>query len=64
MPFSWKALVLLIGSASIPVLADDKAVPSALERDPKGWADLLVKAGPLSTLHAYAWLSTRIIPAH
>ena len=46
MPFSWKTLVLIIGSASAPVWADDSPVPSALERDPKGWTDLLAKAGP------------------
>jgi hypothetical protein len=46
MRSSWKILVLLLGSATLPVLADDTTVRSALEQDPQGWTDLLVKAGP------------------
>lgn len=46
MRSSWKTLVLLLGSATLPVMADDKMVPSALEHDAQGWTDLLVKAGP------------------
>ena len=46
MRVSWKTLVLLLGSVALPVLADDATVPSALEHDPQGWTDLLIKAGP------------------
>jgi hypothetical protein len=62
MRVSWKTLVLLLGSASLAVSADDEIVPSALERDPQGWTDLLAKAGPKlegwtrSTLSAQAKL--------
>ena len=42
----WKTLVLLLGLASLAVSADDETVPSALERDPQGWTDLLANAGP------------------
>ena len=46
MRVSWKTLVFLLGSVTLPVSADDETVPSALERDPQGWTDLLAKAGP------------------
>jgi hypothetical protein len=46
MRVSWKTLVLLVGLATLAVSAGDEIGPSALERDPQGWTDLLAKAGP------------------
>ena len=43
----WAAgFALLLGLAVAPVLADEAETPSALERDPKGWTDLLAQTGP------------------
>jgi hypothetical protein len=42
----WRNLVPLMGLLCGVVSADEELVPSALERDPKGWTDLLAKAGP------------------
>jgi hypothetical protein len=39
-------LVVLLGSAVCRVAADEGETPSALERDPSGWTDLLSQAGP------------------
>lgn len=56
----WRTLVLLLGLASLAVSADDETVPSALERDPHGWTDLLAKAGPkLEGLGARATAGTK-----
>jgi hypothetical protein len=38
--------VVLLGSAVGPTMADEGETPSALERDPSGWTDLLAQAGP------------------
>jgi hypothetical protein len=40
------SLVLLLGTVPRLVLADEGNTPSALERDPQGWTDLLAHAGP------------------
>ena len=39
-------LVVLTGSAARPAMADEAETPSALERDPSGWTDLLAASGP------------------
>jgi hypothetical protein len=46
MRLSWMSLVLLLGLAPVAASADDHPVPSALERDPQGWTDLLAEGGP------------------
>jgi hypothetical protein len=38
--------VVLLCSAARPALSDEGETPSALERDPGGWTDLLAQAGP------------------
>ena len=38
--------VILLGLATAMALADETETPSALERDPKGWTDLVAQAGP------------------
>jgi hypothetical protein len=38
--------VLLLGLASLAAAPDKQTQPSALERDPQGWSDLLATAGP------------------
>jgi hypothetical protein len=46
---SWRLMVLvvvLMGSVARPSMADEGETPSALERDPSGWTDLLAQAGP------------------
>src|SRR5262245_40825882 len=39
-------LVVLMGPAARPAMSDEAETPSALERDPTGWTDLLAAAGP------------------
>lgn len=39
-------VTLLLFAGSVEVRADGRETPSALERDPAGWTDLLAKAGP------------------
>jgi hypothetical protein len=39
-------LLAVLGFAGLAAAFDDGAQPSALERDPQGWTDLLAKAGP------------------
>ena len=39
-------LVVVLGSAVCRATADEGETPSALERDPSGWTDLLSQAGP------------------
>src|SRR5262249_13494808 len=38
--------VVLLCSAARPAPSDEGETPSALERDPSGWTDLLAQAGP------------------
>jgi hypothetical protein len=38
--------IFLLATAAGPALADEAETPSALERDPSGWTDLLAQAGP------------------
>lgn len=44
--------MLLLGSATLASFGNDETVPSALERHPHGWSDLLTKAG--SNLQGWA----------
>ncbi len=39
-------VVVLMGSAARPAMADEAETPSALATDPTGWTDLLARAGP------------------
>jgi hypothetical protein len=44
---SWLILpIFLLATAAGPATADEAETPSALERDPSGWTDLLAQAGP------------------
>jgi Domain of Unknown Function (DUF1080) len=38
--------VVLLASSASPARSDEGETPSALERDPSGWTDLLAQAGP------------------
>ncbi len=46
MRASSKAFVLVLVLTSVGVSAGDDITPSALERDPQGWTNLLAKVGP------------------
>ena len=50
MPVVKRSLVLLmaalVGPLAVLAQSEDGKTPSALERDPSGWTDLLAKAGP------------------
>jgi len=45
-PSRTAGFVVLLGLATTMAMADETETPSALERDPKGWTDLLAQAGP------------------